>query len=57
MNTFFLSTIIEWSKTDLSIRISTSLSIFKGRLLQFVRSLETVYLPPIVPEELSTLQD
>ena len=40
MNTFFLSTITEWSKVDLSISNSTSLNIFKGRLLQFVRPLE-----------------
>ena len=36
MNTFFLSTITEWNKLDLSIRNSTSLNIIKGRLLQFV---------------------
>ena len=40
MNTFFPSTITEWNKLDLSIRNSTSLHIFKGRLLQFVRPLE-----------------
>ena len=37
MNTFFPSTITEWKKLDLSIRNSTSLNIFKDRLLQFVR--------------------
>ena len=39
MNTF-PSTITVWNKLDLSIRNSTSLNIFKGRLLQFVRPLE-----------------
>ena len=33
MNTFFPSTITEWNKLDLSIRKSTSLNIFKSRLL------------------------
>ena len=42
MNTFFPSTITEWNKLDLSIRNSTSLHIFKGRLLQFVRPLENI---------------
>ena len=28
MNTFFPSTITEWNKLDMSIRISTSLNIF-----------------------------
>ena len=37
MNTFFLSTITKWNKYELSIRNSTSLHIFKGRLLQFVK--------------------
>ena len=40
MNTFFPSTIIEWNKLDLSIRKSSSLNIFKSRLLGFVRPLE-----------------
>ena len=40
MNTFFPSTITEWNKLDLSIRKSTSLNIFKSRLLRFVRLLE-----------------
>ena len=40
LNTFFSSTITEQNKLDLSIRNSTSLSIFKGRLLQFVRPFE-----------------
>ena len=40
MNNFFPSTITEWNKLDLSIRKSTSLNIFKSRLLRFVRSLE-----------------
>ena len=40
MSTFFLSTITEWNKFDLSIRKSASLNVFKGRLLQFVRPLE-----------------
>ena len=40
MNTDFPSTITEWNKLDLSICNSTSLHIFKGKLLQFVRPLE-----------------
>ena len=40
MNTFFLSTITELNKLDLSIRNSASLNLFEGRLLQFVRPLE-----------------
>ena len=40
MNTFFPSTIPEWNKLDLSIRNSTNLNIFKGRLFQFVKLLE-----------------
>ena len=35
MNTFFPSAITERNKLDLSIRNSTSLNVFKGRLLQF----------------------
>ena len=42
MNTFFLSTITEWNKLDLSIHYSISLHIFKGRLLPFVRPLENI---------------
>ena len=41
MNTFFPSTITEWNKLDLSIRKSTSLNIFKSRLLCFVRPSES----------------
>ena len=40
MNTFFPSTTTEWNKFDLSIRNLTSLHIFQGRLLQFVRPIE-----------------
>ena len=40
MNTFFPPTLTEWNKLDLSIRNSTTLDLFKGRLLQFLRSLE-----------------
>ena len=41
----FLSTITEWNKLELSIRNSTSLIVFKGRLLQFVKPLKNcVYL-------------
>ena len=40
MNIFFPSTITERNKLGMSIRNSTSLNIFKGRLLQFVRSVE-----------------
>ena len=40
MNTLFPSTIIEGNKLDLSIFNSTSLNIFKGRLLQFVKSIK-----------------
>ena len=36
----FPSTVTEWNKLDLNIRNSTSLNIFEGRLLQFVRPLE-----------------
>ena len=37
---FFPSTITEWNKLDMNIRNSTSLNIFKGIFLQFVRPLE-----------------
>ena len=40
MNIFFPSIITEWNKLDLSIRKSTSLNIFKSRLLRSVRPLE-----------------
>ena len=40
MNTLFPSTITEWNKLDLSIGNLTSLKIFKGRFLQFVKPLE-----------------
>ena len=40
INTFFPSTTTEWNKLDLSIGNLTSLNIFKGRLLQFVKPLE-----------------
>ena len=40
MNIFFPSTITEWNKLDLSIPKSTSLSIFKSKLLRFAKPLE-----------------
>ena len=40
MKTLFPSTITEWNSLDLSIRKSTSLNIFKSRLLRFTRPLE-----------------
>ena len=40
MSMFFPSTITEWNKLDMNIRNSTSLNIFKGILLRFVRPLE-----------------
>ena len=40
MNTFFPPTITEWNKLDLSISTSANLNMFKGRLLQIVKSLE-----------------
>ena len=40
MNTFFSSTISDWNKLKLSIRNSTSVNVFKGRLLKFVRPSE-----------------
>ena len=40
INTLFLPTIAEWNKLGLSICKSTSLNIFKSRLLRFVRPLE-----------------
>ena len=39
-NTFCPSTIAEWNELDLSVRNSTALSIFSGRLLQLVKPLE-----------------
>ena len=42
MNTFLPYTITKWNKLDLSIRNSTNLHIFKGRLLQFVRPFENI---------------
>ena len=46
MNTF-PSKITEWNKLDLSIRNSTSLMVFKGRLLEFVKPLKnSVYTCP-----------
>ena len=42
MNAFLPSAITEWNKFDLSIRNSTSLHISKGKLLQFVRPLESI---------------
>ena len=43
-NTLFPSTISEWNKFDLSIRKSSSLNIFKRRLLRFVRPSENSVL-------------
>ena len=40
MNTFFPPTITEWNKLDPSISTSANLNMFKGRLLQIVKSLE-----------------
>ena len=40
MNTLFSSTIIARNRLDLSIFKSTSLNIFKGWLLKFVKSIE-----------------
>ena len=42
MNTFFPSMITEWNKLDLIICNTTSLNIFKGKLLQFVRPLKSI---------------
>ena len=46
LNTFFLPTITEWNKFDLSIHNTTSLNIFEGRLLKFVKPFrkQCVYL-------------
>ena len=41
LNTFFPSIITEWNRFDLSICNSTSVNVFKGRLLQIVRPLES----------------
>ena len=43
MSTIFPSTITGWDKLDLSIRKSTSLNIFKSRLLRYIRPLESVF--------------
>ena len=59
MNTFFPSTTTEWKKLDLSIHNSTSLNIFKGRLLQFVRPSENSVFTchnPIVIKYLARLR-
>ena len=40
-NTFFPSTITEWNKLNLTTRNSTSFDIFKYRLLQFIKPLES----------------
>ena len=37
MNSFFPSTIIEWNKLDTCLRNSSSHSIFKKSILQFIR--------------------
>ena len=42
--TLFPFTTTEWNKLDLNIRKSTSLNIFKGRLLQFVKPLKNCVL-------------
>ena len=39
MKNFFPSTITEWNKLDLGICNSTSINIFKDRLLQFLKLL------------------
>ena len=57
MSTFLLSTITEWNKFELSILISTSLYIFKGRLLQFVRPLENSVFTRHKPIKVSILKD
>ena len=40
-NSFFPSTLNDWYKLDETIRISESISIFKSRLLSFIRLLES----------------
>ena len=40
INTFLPSTTTEWNNLDLTIRSSTSLNMYKDRLLQFVKPLE-----------------
>ena len=40
MNTFFPFSMTDWYELDQRIPISTSLDIFKGRLLQFLKPLE-----------------
>ena len=37
MNSFFPSTIIEWNKLDTNLRNSSSYSVFKKSILQFIR--------------------
>ena len=59
MNTLFPSTITEWNKLDLSIGNLTSLKIFKGRFLQFVKPLENSVYACHSPTEIKyiTIQD
>ena len=47
-NSFFPSTLNGWYKLDETIRNSESISIFKSRLLSFIRPLEAMYIISLI---------
>ena len=56
-NYFFPSAIIEWNNLDPSLRNSKSASIFKEKILNFIRPLQVFFLIITILKELNLLQD
>ena len=56
-NYFFPSAIIEWNKIDPNLRNSKSISVFKEKMLNFIRPFPNSFLIVTILNELNLLQD
>ena len=56
-NSFFPSAIIEWNKIDPNLRNSKSISVFKEKILNFIRPFPNSFLIVTILNELNLLQD
>ena len=56
-NYFFPSAIIEWNKVDSNLRNSKSISVFKEKILNFIRPFPNSFLIVTILNELNLLQD
>ena len=56
-NSFFPSAIIEWNNLDPNLRNSKSISVFKEKILNFIRPFPNSFLIVTILNELNLLQD